>query len=284
MNRRSFLGAAGVATVVVAGGLVWRAQAQGVFSIGEGPAYEPWTAWLTDRSEGPIDLVRAGILAASPHNTQPWLFKLDTTRIELYADTRRNVGAFDPYLREMHIGLGCAVENMMLAAAAKGYEASAGVFAAPLDLVRGHQHPTLVASIALMPGKPHTTIPYDAIPHRRTNRAAYEMNKSISAALIEALARLGHDADGVKMFLYSSSKDRKTIGDILVNATETIIADPHMMRDSELWFRNGPGEIERSRDGLTLDCQGFPSLMTAVAKMMPPPGAAAAGKFWLGLT
>ena len=33
-------------------------------------------------------------------------------QIELYADTVRNLGTFDPYLREMHIGLGCAVENM----------------------------------------------------------------------------------------------------------------------------------------------------------------------------
>ncbi len=56
--------------------------------------------------------MRAGILAANPHNTQPWLFQVGATRIELFADIRRNLGAFDPYLREMHIGLGCALENM----------------------------------------------------------------------------------------------------------------------------------------------------------------------------
>jgi hypothetical protein len=42
------------------------------------------------------------------------------TRIELFADVRRNLGAFDPYLREMHIGLGCALENMTRAAGAYG--------------------------------------------------------------------------------------------------------------------------------------------------------------------
>jgi hypothetical protein len=40
---RSFLKGAGVVTVVVVGGGVWRAYDQGVFSVGEGPAYEPWT-------------------------------------------------------------------------------------------------------------------------------------------------------------------------------------------------------------------------------------------------
>jgi hypothetical protein len=65
--------------------------------------------------------VRAAILAASPHNTQPWLFKVAGSIIELYIDTGRNVGPLDPYLREEHIGMGCALENLLLAAAADGY-------------------------------------------------------------------------------------------------------------------------------------------------------------------
>ena len=74
MKRRDFLKGAGVATILVMGGTVWRSYDQGVFSTGKGPAYEPWKNWRTDESEGPLGLVRAAILAASPHNTQPWLF------------------------------------------------------------------------------------------------------------------------------------------------------------------------------------------------------------------
>jgi hypothetical protein len=58
------------------GGGVWRAYHQGVFRVGEGPAYEPWKDWRNHSSEGALTLVRAAILAASPHNTQPWLFKV----------------------------------------------------------------------------------------------------------------------------------------------------------------------------------------------------------------
>jgi nitroreductase len=73
-----------------------------------------------DSNGGALALVRAAILAASPHNTQPWLFKVTNSSIELYIDTNRNVGALDPYLREEHIGMGCALKNLMLAAAARG--------------------------------------------------------------------------------------------------------------------------------------------------------------------
>ena len=45
MRRRSFLKGAGVVTIAVIGGGVWRAYDQGVFSVGEGPAYEPWNGW-----------------------------------------------------------------------------------------------------------------------------------------------------------------------------------------------------------------------------------------------
>jgi hypothetical protein len=111
-------------TVVVVGGGVWRAYDQGVFSVGEGPAYEPWKNWRNTAPDAPLALVRAAILAASPHNTQPWLFKVTNSSIELHIDTQRNVGALDPYLREEHIGMGCALENLMLAARADGYAAT----------------------------------------------------------------------------------------------------------------------------------------------------------------
>jgi len=100
VQRRSFLKGAGIVTVAVVGGDVWRAWDQGVFSVGEGPAYEPWKDWRKTGNDAPLALVRAAILAASPHKTQPWLFKITNSSIELHIDTQRNVDALDPYLRE----------------------------------------------------------------------------------------------------------------------------------------------------------------------------------------
>ena len=40
--------------------------------------------------------------------------------IEVFADRARNLGAFDPFRREMHLGLGAAIENLVLAARAHG--------------------------------------------------------------------------------------------------------------------------------------------------------------------
>ncbi|MCP4414668.1 MAG: hypothetical protein GY808_19095 [Gammaproteobacteria bacterium] len=109
ISKRNFLKGAVAISVMVVSGTVWRAFDNGVFSAGKGSAYEPWLNWQEEANEGPLLLVRAGILAANPHNTQPWLFRVTESSIEIYADTSRHLGTMDVYMREMHIGLGCAV-------------------------------------------------------------------------------------------------------------------------------------------------------------------------------
>jgi hypothetical protein len=118
VGRRRFLElmglGAGTLAVAGAGGLTWRAVAAGVYAAGTGPAYAAWDQW-NPPGRAAWNLVRAGVLAASAHNTQPWLFRVGRDRIDLYADLARGPGAMDPLRREMHLSLGCALENVVLA-------------------------------------------------------------------------------------------------------------------------------------------------------------------------
>jgi hypothetical protein len=155
MQRRAFLRGAGVATILVVGGGVWRAYDRGVFGVGEGPAFEPWKDWQ-EAEDSPLALVRAAILAASPHNTQPWLFKVTDSSVDLYLDSRRHPGALDPYLREEHIGMGCALENLILAAPANGYAAFATLLPGKLTQSAAYPERELVAQVGLAPGQKAT--------------------------------------------------------------------------------------------------------------------------------
>ena len=102
MNRQTLLRRAGLVagTVAVggAGALSYRAYDQGVFQVGQGAAYEPWADWKQHR--GLIPLVAAATLAPSPHNSQPWLFRIGSGQIDVFADASRDIGAIDPYGRE----------------------------------------------------------------------------------------------------------------------------------------------------------------------------------------
>lgn len=216
-SRRKVLTLAGGGTLVlVAAGGVWRAADQGVFSTGEGPAYEPWDDWRT-ATKGPLDLVRAAILAASPHNFQPWLFHVTQTQIDLYADRRRSIGTVDPFLREMHIGLGCALENLVISAAANGYTTQVTLLPDSLDETR-------VARISLTRGSAPVFDLYPIIPQHHTNRYPYDTGRPVTSATLDAFSALGNDPD-VSVFWFASTDMRKQVGNLLVEAAHAFVAD-----------------------------------------------------------
>jgi hypothetical protein len=253
--------AGGGTLVLVAEGGVWRAADQGVFSTGQGPAYEPWDDWRT-ASKGPLDLVRAAILAANLHNTQPWLFQVTPSQIKLFADHRRNTGTVDPFLREMHIGLGCTLENLLLAAAANGYTTQ-------VTLLPDASDPTLVAHIDLAKGSVTVSDLYNVIPQRHTNRYPHDTGRPVSSATLGALSAVGNDP-AVQVFWFASADMRKQVGNLLVDATRALVADKTQIGDADRWYRATWQDIQQHRDGPMLDAAGLPDWERALVKMLPP--------------
>src|ERR1700694_4748840 len=262
LRRKKGIALAGPGTLIlVAGGGVWRAADQGVFSTGEGPAYQPWDEWRT-ATRGPLNLVRAAILAANPHNSQPWLFHVTPTQIDLFSDRRRNLGTVDPFLIEMHIGLGCALENLLLAAAANGYTSQ-------VTLLPDASDETLVARIKLVPGNAPVSALYNVIPLRHTNRYPYDTGRPVTTATLDTLSALGDDPD-VRVFWFASAQQRKSVGTLLLEAAQAFGAGKAQdVVDTGTWWRGTWQDIQQHRDGITLDAAGLPDLTRAIGKMLP---------------
>src|ERR1700690_2140516 len=121
VSRRGMI--AGGAGAAIVAGLGYRIWDRGVFSGPQGAAYAPWDEWRGSVVDGIEQPLRAAILAANPHDTQPWLFEVHNEAITVYADRARNLGSFDPFRREMHLGIGAAIENLVRAAGVDGYTA-----------------------------------------------------------------------------------------------------------------------------------------------------------------
>ena len=279
MTRRRVLrvvGGAGafVAVAAVVGGGV-RAVDQGVFATGEGPAYAAWGDWPGQSGDGPLNLVRAAVLAANAHNTQPWLFRVDASSLDLFADTARGTGANDPLGRELMISLGCALENVMLAAGPNGLVVRATPFPNPAD-------PNHVARVDLTPDKPAGSALYDAIPHRRTNRAAY-VDTPVAAETLAAMTGLNDAADVAVVWL-TSPEERRSVAELTIRATEVFIADTEQSVDSFKWWRGDWDELQRSKDGITLDAAGLPPLTRTLGKLMPDISRTTSDEAWLKMT
>ena len=278
VTRRGLLKGLGLGamTVVVAGIGVgtFRVYANGVLDSGDGEPYEPWQRWRED--PGTLGMVGAAILAANPHNSQSWLFATTPTSVDVFADVARRTGALDPFGREQMIGLGCAVENLVLAAEARGYRADVALMPEPADA-------THAARVTLVSAATTVSTSYDAIGLRHSNRGPYT-TQSVSP---ESLATLSAQADGlagVSVRWLTSATEMATMSTLLVDAAGAVVGDEQQSRDAFAWFRNDRVEIEANRDGLTLDGQGLAPLMLSLAKLAPASSRNAGDVFWLDQT
>lgn len=113
-----------------------------------------------------VECVRAATSAPSLHNSQPWLFRLDRSAVDVLADPRRHLHVLDPDGREQLISVGAAIFTLRLALRRAGYRTHVRVFPDPAA-------PDLVARVVVdAPAEPTPAAEAlaAAIPHRHTNR------------------------------------------------------------------------------------------------------------------
>lgn len=264
VSRRTvlqFLGlGAGVAAVAGATGLTWRAIDGGVFAAGTGPAYTAWDQAAVAGMD-PMNLVRAAVLAANAHNTQPWLFVVTGGRIEVFADMTRTIGAMDPLFRELHLSLGCALENLVLAGPPSGLIASVELLPDPADV-------THIATVTLAPTAPVRSTLSDVIAARHTNRAAYDTGRPVTGAQLAALGALADPLEA-EVVWFTTDEEKQAFGELTIRATQAIIADPQQAADDYRWYRTSWSDIQQYKDGITIDPSGQSDLIRALAKLIP---------------
>lgn len=276
MTRRDMLKVSGLTALGLGGalsmGLGARAGSAGAFTAGEGSPYDAWTALPGDGS--PQALIAAAILAANPHNTQPWRFTAGPDLITVQADHSRALPATDPTDAELVTGLGCAIENLTVAAAAAGRAAT----------VEATGTGDTVARITLRPGAAAEGADlFAAIPSRHTNRGPYRADRALpEGSLAAGAARLGSLPLVELAWLQGADRDR--FGDLTVRATEAVIADREQSGEISQWWRATRAEIETHRDGMTLDAQGLPAVTTFLAKILPPTSQQQNDASWLANT
>lgn len=274
-TRRAVLRWLGLgAGVLVVGGTAVRVGYQGLLSPRTGPAYAAWH----ESPPGAEGVVAAAVLAASAHNMQNWRFHLGGGVLEVSDDTTRSIGVVDAHRREAQLGIGCAVANAEVAAPALG-------FAAALVVRPDETRPDLLARLTLTARD--AAAPDElagAVLDRHSDRGPFP-DEAPGADLLDAVrATALEGSEGVDVVWVTAADGRERLGALLVDAAQALVDDERMSVDNAALVRYDHGEVERQKDGLTMDAQGMSALLTVLAQLAPATPRGVADSSWVKAT
>lgn len=204
-------------------------------------------------------LVVDATMAASSHNTQPWRFEIGEDRIFILPDLARRCPVVDPDDHHLYASLGCAAENMVVAAAAKGWEAVVEVRRS------GDVH---VVEVMLKPGIPVASPLADAIARRQCTRAAFD-GRQVSADELTLLERAA-SGTGVSSLLITDKANLANVADWVAQGNTAQLRDPRWRQELVAWIRFNEREARQSLDGLWSRTSGNPELPRALSQLLLP--------------
>jgi len=197
------------------------------------------------------ELIRFATLAANSHNTQPWVFSTSRSEITIGPDFDRRCPAVDPDDHHLFASLGCAVENLVHAAAALGVRAT----------------PTLIGDrlvAALEPAPPMRSPLFDAIPLRQSSRAEYD-GKPVPADSIRLLVGAGREP-GVSLIILTDRGRISNVADYVLQGNSAQMRDAAFMQELKSWLRFSETDAVATMDGLFSRTSGNPALPAWLAR------------------
>jgi len=174
-------------------------------------------------------LVRYALLAPSTRNTQPWRFRVADGNVELHLDLERWQRVADADQREMFISLGCALENLLIAATHFGYHTAA-------DYLSGVDDDTPVVRVRFEPGGLAGKTPdprFDALTRRRTNHGVYDgtpVPREELGLLCESCTE-----PGLRLHWITDDEGRAKVDALVMRADAILLSSPE--------YRHELGEI-----------------------------------------
>ncbi|OYR49376.1 Acg family FMN-binding oxidoreductase [Halorubrum sp. Ea8] len=186
-----------------------------------------------DIEEQATFLLRYAILAPSSHNSQPWEFRVTGNEIDVGADESRWLEAADPEKRELYISVGCALENLCIAAEHFGFD--------PQIAYHGPNNADYVATVTLLDdAEVSTSRPselFGALTTRYTSHEPFE-NRLLGDGIYEKLKALVVE-DDVSLHLVDNSDIKTAISELQVEADRLLMEDPAYRKELGHWIGLG---------------------------------------------
>jgi len=206
--------------------------------------YDPKvTPWQIDADQFPKDwpleaqlrfLLGYAILAPSSHNSQPWRFTISPSRIDIHADEKGWLKVADPERRELFMSLGCALENLLVAAERFG-------LAHETSYLPDRNDESLAAAVTFHESGQRSAFRdprlFPAITRRHTNHQVYE-DSHLDDDLLERLEACCVE-EGIDLLLTADLETKHRVDDLVVRGDAIQFARPEYREELGFWIGQG---------------------------------------------
>lgn len=199
-------------------------------------------------------MIENAIKAPSGHNTQPWLFKICDSEIDIYPDFTKSLPVVDPDNRELFVSLGCATENLCIAASHKGYRGDVTITDNGVIKIMLSQDSLNMASSL-----------YPQIPIRQTNRSIYN-GKIIPEDSIALLKSVGAETCIGVHFFKNGTPEYHVISEMVYKGNNIQMSDKNFKEELRQWMRYNKKHQNATKDGLSYAVFGAPNIPRFIAK------------------
>jgi len=196
-----------------------------------------------------MEILSLASLAPSGHNTQPWTVKVvEPNHWMIGSDKRRWLPAVDPENREMLLGIGAFIENMVLAAGTFGYSVD-------LKIIAKNRTDSDIADIRLKKDKAQE-FPLEKLKKRRTVRSHF-LNQEIKGDDLKYITK--HDTRPCLVQLQSphsfyfpnNSPQGRYLQEGTIEANRAQAFRDPAQEELANWIRWSNKEAKQYRNGLT---------------------------------
>ena len=202
-------------------------------------------------------LLEYAVLAPSSHNSQPWRFTIGDGEIQVFADESRQLEVADPDARELYLSVGCALENLVVAAERFGFACTVEYVPGDAGRNLGQEHGAsspdpvsggetdaqtrLAATVTLRREADSSdggdAELFDAITERRTNHLPFE-DRAVPDRLIERFEACVAGA-GVGLEFVTEPSAIADIAALQTRADERQFDDPEYRAELGYWIGTG---------------------------------------------
>lgn len=197
------------------------------------------------------EIIRYATLAPSGHNTQPWKFSINDNSICIYPDYSRRLPIVDPDDHALFISLGCALENLLIAAHYQGFETE-------VDYFPDNEKEECIR-VRLTKGRPGADAAlYHAIPQRQSTRRKYNGQK-ISMDDLQKLERASRQ-DRVSVMVFTGGKEIQPLIELVKEGNRLQFSNKDFIAELIPWIRFSKTDARKYSDGLRPAVLGFPAV------------------------